>query len=600
MKRLAIWSVLMFLMTRLLGCGPGLFGSGPHAYHKSEALVGPRYHVAKDVVVVEATVTNSVSRSIADDLSIKTSVSNQDTVEWSVSLKTVADPSSFYVLDVRPSGSKDQSLGLQVAESGLLTSINYTSTDKTGEIITNVAKSVASVAGAFFGFRDASTGVADPVFDSTDLKSDPNAAEAKRLFATLPKEALFFIKSTAQGKVLITEQIRAQLSAIEAREQLAKALRAVSDASDENAAKEPRRKADSWREVLKFAEERLAARTTAFASAMDSYLAGAGLGKNSKSVKESWTFELNQLPTPQMLEAKSNPSDVIGVLSNHPRAKALFQSAGIVVAYERGPSVSPPPTDATSSGGDDAAKKDSLAIKSELPAGATRIFFREATTGRIAIFSTASLPDTTKKTFGPVVRLAEDRMLPVIDPDIAPASVAFDAKAFSSQSLQLAFSPQGRLTGVTQGSSASVAAAVSSISSALASARDEFAASLTKAKDIQATARQIDADRLKGQLDELTARKQIVDAKVALSASTENSEAKLEKLKIDQQIELITQQLALSKLQNQTGQAANTADIDRIKVEIELLKQRIELMRQQAELDRLRAPSSVPPASANP
>lgn len=587
----------MWSIASLFGCGPGLVGSGPYDKSNGANVSGARYHLAKDLVVIDATISNSVSRSIADDLSVKAQVAKPESVEWAVNLKTVADPSEFYVLDLKPSGSKDQTLAIQIGESGLLTSINYTTVDKTGEIITNVAKSVASVAGAFVGFRAIAPAAVDDVFALTPLASDPRKAEARKLFGLLTNEALYFIKTTAAGKDLITEQILAQLDVRETKEKLDLALRAVLAAADEASAKEPIRKVGVWRDLLKAAEDKGSLKTAAFAAAMDTFLASEHLGKVTKIVKQSWSLELSQLPTSDLLKDKVTPSAVSQALVNFPRAKEVFEQSGVVVAYDTdaivpGPAPAvPPAAPAPAVPAPAPAPVPAPVTTTDESKGPARIYYRDAHAAHLSIFATASIPESTLQAFTTQVRLAEERVLPVIDPRVPASSVAFEAKAFSNQNLQLTFTAQGRLTGVTQGATASLAGAASALANTVSAARDEFAATLTKAKEVQSTIQTIEANRLQARLDDLTKRKQIVDAKVALDASNANSEAKLEKLHLDQQIELATQQLAIAKLQGQQTQLnAAIPGVEQLKLEVELIKQRIEVLKQQAELNRLQQP----------
>ena len=67
---------------------------------------------------------------------------------WTLTVTTVPDRRQAYRLGIRPSGIVDQTLGVKVSDTGVLTSLNYAGTDQRASIVTTIAKGVAGVLGA--------------------------------------------------------------------------------------------------------------------------------------------------------------------------------------------------------------------------------------------------------------------------------------------------------------------------------------------------------------------------------------------------------------------------------------------------------------------
>src|SRR5450432_3011930 len=67
---------------------------------------------------------------------------------WTLTVTTVPDRRQAYRLGLRPSATIDQTLGVKVTETGVLTSLNYAGTDQRAAIVTTIAKGVAGVLGA--------------------------------------------------------------------------------------------------------------------------------------------------------------------------------------------------------------------------------------------------------------------------------------------------------------------------------------------------------------------------------------------------------------------------------------------------------------------
>jgi hypothetical protein len=106
---------------------------------------GLRYFLTRDLLTVDAKLSqfHEVVRErgvcVAHD-SLSTS--------WTLTVMTVPDRRQAYRLGLRPSPTIDQTLGVKVSETGVLTSLNFAGTDQRAAIATTIAKGVAGVLGA--------------------------------------------------------------------------------------------------------------------------------------------------------------------------------------------------------------------------------------------------------------------------------------------------------------------------------------------------------------------------------------------------------------------------------------------------------------------
>lgn len=138
--------VVLLLLVAIGACAhPGtLDTSGPFdiAHTPDEGL---RYFVTRDLLTVDAKI--SQFHEVVRDHGVCVPHDSLST-SWTLTVTTVPDRRQAYRLGIRPSGTVDQTLGVKVSETGVLTSLNYAGTDQRATIITTIAKGVAGVLGA--------------------------------------------------------------------------------------------------------------------------------------------------------------------------------------------------------------------------------------------------------------------------------------------------------------------------------------------------------------------------------------------------------------------------------------------------------------------
>jgi len=183
--------ILLLLTATTSACAsPGtLTTSGPYETARAPDE-GLRYYLTRDLLTVDA--KSSQFRELVRGRSGACEAHDSLATSWTLTVTTVPDRRQVYRLGVTPSGVIDQTLGVKVSETGVLTSLNYAGTDQRAAIVTTIAKGFVGVLGAITrgglgAVRDTTCGAskAKPVPLSTrhvirtfDLTELPTASDA--------------------------------------------------------------------------------------------------------------------------------------------------------------------------------------------------------------------------------------------------------------------------------------------------------------------------------------------------------------------------------------------------------------------------------------
>ncbi|MDQ2931538.1 MAG: hypothetical protein M3Y05_12095 [Gemmatimonadota bacterium] len=135
------------LLLVLGGCArPGtLRTSGPFDIARAPSE-GLRYFLTRDLLTVDAKVSHF--HDVVRERGVCVTHDSLST-SWTLTVTTVPDRRQAYRLGLRPSATLDQTLGVKVSETGVLTSLNYAGTDQRAAIATTIAKGAFGVLGAF-------------------------------------------------------------------------------------------------------------------------------------------------------------------------------------------------------------------------------------------------------------------------------------------------------------------------------------------------------------------------------------------------------------------------------------------------------------------
>jgi hypothetical protein len=204
--------ILLLLTVSTYACArPGTLNtSGPFDIARAPNE-GLRYFVTRDLLTVDAKISqfHDVVRGRGGVCEPHDSVATS----WTLTVTTVPDRRQVYRLGLTPSELVDQTLGVKVSETGVLTSLNYAGTDQRAAIVTTIAKGVAGVLGAvtrggLTAGRDTSCGAprAKPTavstrhvlrtFDLTELPPAPDPlatwSAIARQYAAYPRDLELF------------------------------------------------------------------------------------------------------------------------------------------------------------------------------------------------------------------------------------------------------------------------------------------------------------------------------------------------------------------------------------------------------------------------
>ena len=139
--------ILLLLTATTSACAsPGtLSTSGPFETARAPDE-GLRYYLTRDLLTVDA--KSSQFREVVRGRGGVCEAHDSLATSWTLTVTTVPDRRQVYRLGVTPSGVIDQTLGVKVSETGVLTSLNYAGTDQRAAIVTTIAKGFAGVLGS--------------------------------------------------------------------------------------------------------------------------------------------------------------------------------------------------------------------------------------------------------------------------------------------------------------------------------------------------------------------------------------------------------------------------------------------------------------------
>lgn len=175
----ALRIVLLLLPAAIGACAsPGTLNtSGPFDIARAPDE-GLRYFLTRDLLTVDAKL--SQFHEVVRERGVCVPRDSLST-SWTLTVITVPDRRQAYRLGLRPSGTIDQTLGVKVSETGVLTSLNYAGTDQRAAIATTIAKGVAGILGAVT--RGGVGGVRDTTC-ATSAKAKPTPVSTKHVIRT--------------------------------------------------------------------------------------------------------------------------------------------------------------------------------------------------------------------------------------------------------------------------------------------------------------------------------------------------------------------------------------------------------------------------------
>lgn len=573
------------------GCaGTRVTSGGPFSGVVSTPEGTVRYALSKSVVTVEATVTSGATGKVTfdgNDFSVDTKLVRKDATA-EVSISTVPDEDQFFTLRLEHGGTADDDLAVEIAPNGTLRAVGVQSTSQIVTTAKNVVTVVASVAAAVaaaalsgdprkeaaalvceklasdagtpgrcpaaatpapppqvtrpvpVGPTKGETKSGAPVVVPARPAPKPAAtgtaalptcdARAEKSLAELSLENLYFLARSQKNRQLWQERRDA-----EARLQQRGCRRIDLERELERATSRDRGEAESKlaaqiqlenaaRIDLRTASEELDAAVRAFQLE-------TGIDAPARTEVVRMTFDLDELPPPDMLRGADSPDPTTRItgmtgtavreaLKPYPRVLELYDRTGIALTLTPAPYIARGGT-VWETGTEDDPR--------------THIYYRPAYTAVLTTYSTVRAADAqggeqeVLRFFSAVSDEVIHRKMPV-------QGIAFLPAAFAERRITLAFDEKGRLVRFEQAGKSSVAAASTAAADAVRAVRDEYAETLTRISDIQETQRQLDQNELITQIDRLRKQKDLVDARLELSGSRANYDLQLERKRIEAEL----------------------------------------------------------------
>ncbi|MDP9174569.1 MAG: hypothetical protein M3O30_11975 [Planctomycetota bacterium] len=537
------------------GCGPGLIANGPWP-DKDNKLPseGLAYYLPVDKIAVNATVT--IKDQLTVDEKLKLTTTHEQTSTATIAVTTVADSTKYFMLNIAPNGSKDQTLDIAVGPDGLLTSVNYLGTDRISETVSSIAKATADVAGTFVGaslkaaavdpdlvktaFELTKLGIKDKANISTSQPSTQQQYDEDfASFKATPPLTIYFLAYSAGGMSLwdkrsnldakLTQLIQNRIDTLSAA---AKAAKDQIDVFNSQAT--------ALSNAVAIVQDQRDKMQTQFQAALDQFVADKHLGPAAANVVTvNSVLQISDLANendakevlddvPRLVKRLShseNTSIASFSLEKNKPAWKLLQNTGVFLTIK--------PDNAASSVARDAPVP--------VNTNTARLAYRQAVPYVLTTYSLKISPN--ENLAKSQLTQTDQKIIPLISPDAPTLFIAYDSKAFSDQKLALTFA-QGRLTGVSQGATASAAKAAAGIASAIDTGLTTYGSALTQEQNNQKTEQAILANQLASQLATLQSQKSILDAQIANQGEHVDAKLLLQKQEFDQQLATLQSQVA--------------------------------------------------------
>ncbi|MBN1939527.1 MAG: hypothetical protein JW843_08070 [Candidatus Aminicenantes bacterium] len=473
---------LIALFGGMTGCRPASVGLGPFPAAAPAHPAGLRYSLGRDLVVIEAVVSEYVETRIAplDGKRLKAETSTGVVpVKIGISLKTTADPNFVYTLDLSARDLSDGSMEIRVGDNGLLTSIEAESRSRAGEVLIQVARLAGEVAGAAAGWRGPGT---------KDERPGASGRRERRL-ESLSREALYFLQESAAARELWREVDRVEEDLAACRTGLRDYTDSAAAAADSSRFSLAEKRAAFVEKSIQFLEKQAEKARTAFSAALRNYLAAEGIGRATRDRTVIRHLDLLDLPpSTAVFGAVSDEAVAAALERDFPRALALYRETGCVVAFDPDVPLQETPDPVQ---------------KTEPRRNEVRFYFREALPGFLRLFTWQDRADSEKKDFDRVFRLAEEKPATVLHPGLPVRYVGFHRKAFSSRTLRLAVNGQGRVVGLSSSASSSLNAAAAGAVSALDALRETVSETWKEVRRLVEALGRLSLDDLEARLSRL-------------------------------------------------------------------------------------------------
>ena len=526
-----------FVALVLTGCrSSSLIGTSPPVDNDKKAPPqGVRYYAGKDVVAIKVDVTETKKIEVTESLDILPETRTKR--DGTVTLNTVADTTKPFVIDLIPGGRFDNSLIVEVRPNGLLKSINAQSTGKTGEAIVSLAKFAATVVGGI------PVGLGGQATDCDPAQPPYNA---------LPLRARATVSSDAVACTLATNIAELEKNVEKFEAERLQLERHIPDANSDELTLHAKR-ITAIKDAVENLKKRLVEKNSALAVRIEQFVQKNELGTTTKTTSITDMLDLNELPRTDVITEEMDRATVESTLTG--RSLEVFKRTSATATIGAVPT---------------------YAVKIDHPAtekNRARIYFRQGQPVRLKLFVLGPCVADPQKE---CTKTMSDQMVDVMHPDIDVQFVEFDENAFAQRKLVLSFDEKGRPDKLERSGTSELATIASSLSTAATTLRDEFATTLTKVGEIQASQRTIELNDLSSELARLKKEKEVLDARIAVEGTALNASNTIEQSRLAAQLAALQADIALKSAQ---ATAEQNIEIAKLKSATALLVEELNLIK---------------------
>ena len=545
------------------------------------------YYIPKDVLVVTTTTTVATTRKVEDLAGTQRTrcitghgvlpegqttlqqVAHElcltstplTTRDGTVGLQLVPDMKLAVSLSTKGGGLMDESQSVQLTDGMLLKGLNLSSVGRAGEALTSIAKFVG-VVGRLLPLAGIGAAVPPPPLVPVS-DCDPFSKDLRDLPAST-RLWLWEQQARCDDWKRMSKLSDDRDALMDARVELEKQVQSA----DRPALETLLKKVDALNGEIGRLEKDLKARQDAFKLLAAANLEELNLGTRSQARQISRVLELPELPTSETLHAGDTSVDVTKFSK---AAQTLWADAGIIAAMDGGQACPDGHIKLPDNSSSD--KTVTVAVRQGMPV-------------RISVFVMDQQPDPGEQP--PAVaklRRVTDQWQNVMHPCLPVNTMTFSKSAWSKRSMAVAFDDRGRPQKVDWSSDSNVAAVAASLAGAATALRDEYAATTSKAVQIQADRRALQLNDLTARLEKLQKEKSVLDAQLQVDAAGLNREATLKQQQATADLAALQAEI---NLQNAQAGVEQKQQIEQMKSALDLLKQQLGLLQAQQDLEKAR------------
>ncbi len=504
-----------------------------------------------------------------------------------------ADPSKVYVLDLSPRAMSDAEVTVDSHPDGRLSSVNTQSTGQGGTVLSNIFKVVGTLVGlttgpAFAAIPDASALAAFPPKTDCNVWIRPLSDLDNLTRITIEHSGVacdawkdsqrYAVRAKAQRTEI--ERLEDQVSTIASAQLAALKTRITEAAAARDRTHFDRRTAIAVIEAQKSA-----------------FVDKWKIGENQQPPKtEELTFLIEELPMAGAAAIREGLTKVQTelALASYSVAKKLLAESEHVITVDSVPT-GYQATEITQSS--DGCK---IQMWHGTPSNDKNVRKRTPTYDRCKgqllfykrpISTSVTLWKLEKGAGGAAtLQIKEKRQLMLVRSESPLEVLEFSASAWSDGSLVVAFGDTGVPSKITWKSDSSAAAITGALAGALTAARTEYSATIAELVTIKENKAKLNPkgkSDVQKEIDELTKKKELIDARLAIEGAEATYESQLEQQRLAQQLALLNSEQSVVTAEQA---ATNQLDILRLAAELSRLNTEMQILKAQIDLDALRKP----------